>query len=1065
VVHGTVKGLLGLISTLVLIIVATMAGSAYRLSQGPVSLSFLTPTIEQALGQIVGGNTVFTLDETALVWDGQDDTLTIHLRNVRATGADGHSVASLPDATVSLAGAPLLLGKVAVSRVRVIHPRLRLLRTASGSFALGFGEGVDADAAALFDRAIGGRLTGSGSNGMNADLAQQIYLRHVEIVGGDLDFDDKALDMSWHAPQVDLLLERTDAGVAGSVHGPLVVSGQAAEIKLDGLYSIKTGAVTGSLKWSGIRPAYFARILPSIALLSRLQLVTGGTADFNYATDKGLSSLGFDLTGGVGSFDLTPMLANPLRVNAVALKGKLTDGMDTLAVDELRVDLGGPKLTASGKIGGINGAPRVDIAMRVDDMPVDTAKALWPAGMAANARAWIASNLSGGTIRQGDFKFAFATLPGGTAARPGAGLDLQSMSGTLRGDGISVHYFGALPSARNVAAEASLDKDSLTVTIKGGTAAGIDVRSGTVALRGFMDPEQSATIQLDLASSVRDALRLIDTKPLAYASSIGFDPERAKGDATVTLEVAMPLIKTLRMSQVKLHAHAHTLGLAVPKAAFGLDLSDGALDLDVDPRGMDVEGKASLSKIPIELKWHENFAPAPFRSRYQVKASLDDAGRKAVGLDDPALQAPVLSGTLPIDVVATFYDGGRGDVDINADLSPLNLHLPGLNWGKAPGVPGAAKAKLRVNGGGIAAVENFEVISTGMEMRGDIAFDPGNRPRRISLTTAKWGHSDFRSTITFKPENEIHLDVSGVSFDASELLSGGTGSHKLEEGQKLTVDVRKLGRVWLSDDGSIQNVDAAMTHAAGEWSMIKVNATVGQGRPLHFEVRPATEQARRTLRVTCDDAGAMFGAFGILKTVRGGTLTIDGTYLDTYPNKPLDGVLKLTDYRVVKAPLLARILTVASLTGAGDVLSGDGIHFKRAEAHFNLADDIVTLKDARTSGTEIGLTAKGQIDLNTDRLALAGTIVPAYAINSAFGEIPVIGTLLTGGQGGGLIGFNYSVSGLAGSPNVSVNPLSALTPGFLRGLFGIFDSSDGPTVAPPSHSGGQAPLPQEKSNE
>ena len=40
-----------------------------------------------------------------------------------------------------------------------------------------------------------------------------------------------------------------------------------------------------------------------------------------------------------------------------------------------------------------------------------------------------------------------------------------------------------------------------------------------------------------------------------------------------------------------------------------------------------------------------------------------------------------------------------------------------------------------------------------------------------------------------------------------------------------------------------------------------------------------------------------------------------------------------------------------------------------------------------------------------------------------------------GGEGEGLIAFNYAVKGSYDDPKVSVNPLSALTPGFLRGIF------------------------------
>ncbi len=65
--------------------------------------------------------------------------------------------------------------------------------------------------------------------------------------------------------------------------------------------------------------------------------------------------------------------------------------------------------------------------------------------------------------------------------------------------------------------------------------------------------------------------------------------------------------------------------------------------------------------------------------------------------------------------------------------------------------------------------------------------------------------------------------------------------------------------------------------------------------------------------------------------------------------------------------------------------------------------------------------------------------MPAYALNSALGRIPLIGRLFSPERGGGLVAVDYGVSGALADPSVTVNPLSALTPGFLRGLFKMFD--------------------------
>src|SRR3546814_5483913 len=89
----------------------------------------------------------------------------------------------------------------------------------------------------------------------------------------------------------------------------------------------------------------------------------------------------------------------------------------------------------------------------------------------------------------------------------------------------------------------------------------------------------------------------------------------------------------------------------------------------------------------------------------------------------------------------------------------------------------------------------------------------------------------------------------------------------------------------------------------------------------------------------------------------------------------------------------------------------------------------------RIYGASLGLTAKGNIDFDRDAIDLTGVVVPAYSINNFLSKIPLLGTILTGGEGEGLISVVYTVDGPTDDPDVSVNPLSALTPGFLRNIF------------------------------
>ena len=100
---------------------------------------------------------------------------------------------------------------------------------------------------------------------------------------------------------------------------------------------------------------------------------------------------------------------------------------------------------------------------------------------------------------------------------------------------------------------------------------------------------------------------------------------------------------------------------------------------------------------------------------------------------------------------------------------------------------------------------------------------------------------------------------------------------------------------------------------------------------------------------------------------------------------------------------------------------------------------VLTLRDARAFSTSLGLTAEGRIDTVASTLDLNGTVVPAYAVNSALGRLPLVGKLFSPERGGGLVAVNYTYRGPIKNASVTVNPLSALTPGFMRRLFNIFD--------------------------
>jgi hypothetical protein len=219
-----------------------------------------------------------------------------------------------------------------------------------------------------------------------------------------------------------------------------------------------------------------------------------------------------------------------------------------------------------------------------------------------------------------------------------------------------------------------------------------------------------------------------------------------------------------------------------------------------------------------------------------------------------------------------------------------------------------------------------------------------------------------------------------------------------------------------------------------------MDASVGRGS-MFLRFKPEEATGKRTFRLESSDAGETLKVFGLNDKVNGGTLTVYGQPHQGDKEGDLYGKARMDDFVVRKAPALAKLLNAMSLSGVQSLLNNEGLRFQRLESDFEWLfrdqGDLLVVKDGKTSGTSLGLTFEGVINQGTNITDISGTIIPLSGVNKALGDIPVLGQLLTGGKA--LIAATYKISGPSGDPNVSVNPLSVLAPGFLRGL--LFEES------------------------
>ena len=159
----------------------------------------------------------------------------------------------------------------------------------------------------------------------------------------------------------------------------------------------------------------------------------------------------------------------------------------------------------------------------------------------------------------------------------------------------------------------------------------------------------------------------------------------------------------------------------------------------------------------------------------------------------------------------------------------------------------------------------------------------------------------------------------------------------------------------------------------------------------------------------------------------------EGT-LDYYSVKKKDidkSILKIYDFKLKKLPVLTKVLTLASLQGIADLLSGEGIRFNELEMDFTNQDKLITINEIYAIGPAISILMSGYIE--KDKLiSLRGTLVPATTLNKTIGSIPLLGDILVGKKTGeGVFGVSFKIKGPPKNLETTVNPIKTLTPRFI----------------------------------
>ncbi len=1010
--------------------IAVLVGvAAWRLSAGPVTLSFLNPYIVEALSPDNGAFRV-EIEDTVLTWKGWDRTFDIRARGVRAIGEGEIELARVPEIAVSLSVGALTRGLVAPTQLEIMGARLRVLRDADGGIEFGVGEG------------------GSGSGSVFSDIGEQLaaepdrdsalgYLKTIKIIDGELTIDDRKTGMLWRATLVRMALQRDVRGVRGDADLDLVVGDQAPRFRLAGLYDIEEETIEVGVGFSQVKPAAFARAMPELEQLGIADLPFDGQFLFRMDGDGRIEAGGFDLSSGVGAIELPELYPNGLSVAMVQASGRVSDGLGRISIENLLIDLGGPTLVATAELEPEGDGFSVNVDVAAHAIPIEDLNQYWPKGVAANAIAWIEKNLSVGAVEE-----ANASLVG--AFDSGGGFEVASINGTLAYKALSVGYIDGMPPVRGVDGTARFDAKRFDLFLESGDLEGIALNEGTIEMTGLDIEDQFADMAFELEGSMPDILRVIDHAPLHYARKLGVRPDDLSGSAALDMTVRLPLLGDLLLEDIDLGVSASLDGLEWRQVAMGLDGKDGDLRLELDTTAMTVEGRMSLGTIPVDVVWNESFSDdAPVATRIDVTGVLDDEDRALLGLD----ARPMVTGSTPARILYASAGANAATIDAELDLTAAHLSFEDFAWEKEPGIQASASAALRLVDESLTEIAAYSIVGGGLTAKGAAHIGPDGELTEATFTRLAFNGNDLRGTVAPRGDGGYDVAIAGAHLDAEPLLAEDEEdeAETPESPLRVTLD---LERLTLSPNREVGNVTGELVRDDGVWRKVFLDATLREeglaaGKRISVRYGPNTEG--QELTVTAEDAGAALRTFDVVDTIVGGTLAITGQATDGAPETPITGKALIENYRVVDAPVLARLLTILSPVGIVDLLNGEGIQFDHLEIPYVKTDGVIEFVDAHARGSELCLTASGKVETEAAAVELEGLIVPACTINSFWEDIPLLGDILVPEKGGGVFAATYVVKGPMEEPTVRVNPLSLLTPGFLRGVFDIFSGVDGPS--------------------
>ncbi len=280
----------------------------------------------------------------------------------------------------------------------------------------------------------------------------------------------------------------------------------------------------------------------------------------------------------------------------------------------------------------------------------------------------------------------------------------------------------------------------------------------------------------------------------------------------------------------------------------------------------------------------------------------------------------------------------------------------------------------------------------------------------------------------FTVQNQKTITIKGDKFDATNLakfLNKQADENKLQKiNNNIEIDFKKI-KAPMSE--TLQNFRLIGEIQKGKFVKISSKGDFGGNNFLDISMKKDKSSNKKYLEVYSDLPRPLLTEYSFFNGLSGGKLFFTSIIEGSKSNSKL----KIEKFKVVNAPGMIKLLSLADLGGLVDLAEGEGLSFDSLEIDMEKDKNFLKLNEILALGPSMSILVDGYQEENLT--SLRGTLVPAKTLNKIISKIPVIGQIVIPKEvGEGLFGISFKMKGSKGNIKTTINPIKTLTPRFIQ---------------------------------